>query len=82
MQTMKQVLASFVGKQLDAKFDNGVITLSVKPGATATTGYPRYEIQEVGTDVFRMIRKGSVKAGGVSRYYRIDKGLEIGPVSS
>jgi hypothetical protein len=54
----------------------------VKPGATAATGYPRYEIQEVGTDVFRMMRKGSVKASGVSRYYRIDKVLEIGPISS
>lgn len=82
MQTMKQVLASFAGEPLDATFDNGVITLSVKLGATAKTGYPRYVIQEVGTDVFKMTKKGSEKATGIPRYYRIDKVLVIGPVSS
>ena len=81
MQTMKQVLTSLVGKPLDAKFDDGVIKLSVKQGATQSTGYPRYVIQEVGTDVFIMKSLGSVKATGVSRYYSIDKVMDVGPIS-
>lgn len=82
MQTMKQVLTSFVGKPLDVTFANGVIKLSVKAAASTKDSYPRYVIQEVGTDVFKMIYKGSEKAGGSARYYRIDRVLEIGPVAS
>ena len=79
MQTMKEVLTSFKGKKLDITFEDGVMRISVK--ADSDPPYPRYEIQEVGTDVFRMVYKGAKQAYGISRYYRMDKVLLIGPVT-
>lgn len=80
MQTMKEVLASFKGKKLDVTLDDGVIRISLRPDSEPA--YPRYQIQEVGDDVFRMTYLGGKQASGVSRYYRIDKVLVIGPVTS
>ncbi|HYH83013.1 MAG TPA: hypothetical protein VEX86_24675 [Longimicrobium sp.] len=68
---------SFKSKFLTATFDEGVIRLSVKPASEGA--YPRYQIVEVGTDMFRMEHKSAVQATGHSNYYRIDKVLSIGP---
>ncbi len=82
MKTMKEVLASFIGKKLDVTFENGVISISERPSFDP---YPSYEIQEVGTDVFKMAHrsaKPTKKLVVASNYYRIDKVLVIGPITS
>jgi hypothetical protein len=56
VQTMKDVLASFKGKRLNVTFENGVIEISLRPDSDPA--YPYYAIQEVGSEVFKMTRKG------------------------
>jgi hypothetical protein len=77
MQIMKEILTSLKGKNLDMSIEDGVIRIHPKPDGSPT--FPHYRIHEVGTDVFEMVFYGAKQANGTSRYYRIDKVLEVGP---
>jgi hypothetical protein len=78
MVTMKEVLTSFMNKNLQVDFADGVMRISPK----SNEQYPRYRINAVGTDIFTMEYKHAIQATGHSDYYRIDSVLKIGPVAS
>jgi hypothetical protein len=78
MVTMKEVLTSFMNKNVQVDFTDGVMRITPK----LNEQYPRFRINSVGTDLFTMEYKGDIQATGHSDYYRIDKVLKIGPVAS